>query len=75
MTATPRPPAPVPPSVPPTTPPANPLPYTAQGCWNKALDDSSPPVSWLWEGCLAPGTGTLLTSQSKSAKRPCSLSC
>ena len=40
------------------------------GAWilGGALDDLPDSVAWLWEGYLAPGNITLLTSQWKSGK-------
>jgi hypothetical protein len=38
------------------------------GLWSETLDRQTPPVPWLWDGYLAAGKVTLLTSQWKSGK-------
>ncbi len=40
----------------------------AEGCWADKLVENKEEVSWLWEGYLARGNVTLLTSQWKSGK-------
>ena len=41
---------------------------TFNGFWCKVLDQDEKQSSWIWEGYLAPGNVTLLTSQWKSGK-------
>jgi hypothetical protein len=43
-------------------------PEIADGFWGGRLDEDDPAFTWLWEGYLAPGNVTLLTSQWKSGK-------
>src|SRR5262245_40740666 len=38
------------------------------GYWGRDLNDDPGQMTWLWDGYLAPGQVTLLTSQSKSGK-------
>ena len=38
------------------------------GLWSETLDQESPAIPWLWEGYLAPGKVTLLTSLWKAGK-------
>src|ERR1700694_3832524 len=43
-------------------------PEIPDGFWGERLDEDDPTFTWLWEGYLAPGNVTLLTSQWKSGK-------
>jgi hypothetical protein len=53
---------------PPAPGPARPLPHVP-AFWTDGLRAAAgPPVDWLWQGYLAPGNVTMLTSQWKSGK-------
>src|SRR5262249_43395679 len=66
---TPPPPPSRPPPPPPVVPPA-PAPALAfpEVLWASDLSTAPPPMAWLWQGYLAPGNVTLLTSQWKTGK-------
>ena len=44
------------------------MPELVEGCWADNLVDNKDDVPWLWDGYLARGNVTLLTSQWKSGK-------
>jgi hypothetical protein len=44
------------------------LPEKPAGFWGQELEHEDPSVAWLWQGYLAFGQVTLLTSQWKSGK-------
>src|SRR5262245_8344204 len=50
------------------TPPAGAPSLDLSPFWGADLDRLATPISWLWQGYLATGNVTLLTSQWKSGK-------